>query len=287
MKLAIIGDEISQDLNTVISTVKQMNFKGIEVRSVWNKSPDQLTKNDLYSIKDSIKKENLDIIGFDSACFKGPFPKNEVELENYFKNFMESIEKARILDAKFLRIFTFFREGEPDPKKVATVFKDLKTLIPTDIQIYIETGMKTNTPTIKDTITLIEESGLDNIGILWDPGNTVYAGIDSNPFPNDYELGKDLIKHIHIKDPIGQEEYVKIGDGNLPWKEIISTLKENKYEGWLSLETHWRKTHILSQQIRDKPWFDIFSNGGLEASIECMEVINNYIKEEMYDINPK
>lgn len=279
MKLAIIGDEISQDLNTVISTTKKMDFQGIEVRSVWNKSPDQLTNDELYLIRDSIKEANLKVIGFDSPCFKSKIPEGAEEIEAYRNYFIKCIEKARILDSKFLRVFSFFRNGYPDPNKAAHIFKDLKDLIPKDISIYIETGMKTNTPTIKDTVTLIEKAGLDNIGILWDPGNTIYAGIEENPFPKDYEFGRDLIKHIHIKDPLGQAEYVKLGNGDLPWSSIISTLQEDGYNGWLSLETHWRKSHVLSQEVRDKPWYDSFSNGGQEASIECMEILKKYLKE--------
>lgn len=54
--LAIIGDEIDQDLESVISAARECNYKGIEVRSVWNTRPDQLKDEQLESIRRSIKK---------------------------------------------------------------------------------------------------------------------------------------------------------------------------------------------------------------------------------------
>ncbi|MGY4786482.1 hypothetical protein ACVNSY_01175 [Bacillus sp. OHL2] len=56
MNLAIIGDEIDQDLDNVISTVQECDYKGIEVRSVWNIRPDQLNDEQLDSIRYSIEK---------------------------------------------------------------------------------------------------------------------------------------------------------------------------------------------------------------------------------------
>ncbi|MCP3776519.1 sugar phosphate isomerase/epimerase [Paenibacillus sp. MZ04-78.2] len=279
MRLAIIGDELDQNLGRVIDAVSTNEFHGIEVRSVWNTQPDKLTDTQLIMIHDSIKKAGLTISGFDSPCLKTPLPRTNVELETSRNSIMHAINQARILDAGFVRIFTFYHEGEPNPILAAKAAAPiLDGIIPDDIKIYVETGMRTNTPTMKHMLQFLEVIGDDRLGVVWDPGNTIFSGVGRKPFPNDYQAGKTLIKHVHIKDPVGQKEYTRLGDGDLPWPEIIYTLKNDGYQGYISLETHWRMGRVLSQYQRDNPWFDSFSANGYEASLECMQRLLNYVR---------
>jgi hypothetical protein len=48
------------------------------------------------------------------------------------------------------------------------------------------------------------------------------------------------------------------------------------YDGWVSLETHWRLDRVLTGPERDEPWGPGISGGGLEASRICMEVLNGW-----------
>ncbi|OMF12130.1 hypothetical protein BK131_19190 [Paenibacillus amylolyticus] len=280
MKLAIIGDEIDQDLHRVIDAVQKNKFHGIEVRSVWNTRPDQLDNEQLELIRDSVRSAGLNIAGFDSPCFKVEFPSTDELLESSRESLAKAIDQARLLNSGFVRVFTFYREGIAQPKLAARAVKQIVDgLVSDDIQIYVETGMRTNTPTIKHMLEFLDEVADNRLGIVWDPGNSVFSGQDLNPFPEDYTLGKEFIKHIHIKDPDGQSQYVRLGDGDVPWRNIIQTLKNDDYQGYVSLETHWRKGRVLDQKQRDNPWFDSFSMDGYEASVECMQRLLSYINE--------
>lgn len=280
MRLSIIGDEMHQNLYRVIDAVKTYGFHGIEVRSVWNTRPDKLTEDQLTEIRDSIKNAGLSVAGFDSPCLKTPLPRTDSELEAARNSILHAIEQARLLESGFVRIFTFFREGEANPKLAGKVAKQiLDGIIPDDIEIYIETGMRTNTPTMKHMLQFLDVIGDNRLGVVWDPGNSVFAGADKHPFPADYKAGKDLIRHVHIKDPIGQWEYTRLGNGDLPWPQIIRALANDGYDGYLSLETHWRIGRVLDQHQRDYPWFDTFSANGYEASIECMQQLLKYVRE--------
>lgn len=281
MKLSVIGDEISQDLEEVIDVIKDNKFDGIEIRSVWNTRPDLLDQKQIEKIVHLMKKSSLSIAGFDSPCFKTEIPVSDRDLENARESFLHAINQARLLNSKFVRVFTFYRNGDPSPEKAGQIISDIiKDILPHDIEVYFETGMRTNTPTIQHMLKFLDIIADNRIGIVWDPGNSVFAGAAKKPFPKDYEIGKDIIKHIHVKDPKGQYEYIKLGEGDIPWQSIIRQLLDDSYQGYLSLETHWRKTHILTQAERDNPWFDRFSKGGLETSIECMKILNEYVREE-------
>ncbi|MFD1052057.1 hypothetical protein ACFQ1S_44050, partial [Kibdelosporangium lantanae] len=52
---------------------------------------------------------------------------------------------------------------------------------------------------------------------------------------------------------------------------------DDGYTGWLSLETHWRIGRVLTQQQRDTPWGKEFSDGGYEASVECMRQLDKLV----------
>ncbi|TYR78263.1 sugar phosphate isomerase/epimerase [Priestia megaterium] len=279
MKLAIIGDEIDQDLSKVINIVKEKSFSGVEIRSVWNTRPDELDKIQIKKIKKEIKDSNLLIAGFDSPVFKTELPRTTEQLQEARENFLKAVEQARLLNAGFIRVFTFYRVGEANPRLAGRVLQEIiGDIIPDDIGIYIETGMRTNTPTIQHMLSMLDVIASDQLGVVWDPGNSVYAGAIKKPFPSEYKEGKDVIKHIHIKDPKGQQEYVRLGDGDIPWLDILRNLKEDNYTGWLSLETHWRIGKVLSQEIRDNPWYDQFSDGGYAASVQCMDKIKKYME---------
>ncbi|HDR4695477.1 sugar phosphate isomerase/epimerase family protein [Bacillus cereus] len=279
MKLSIINDELDQNLDKAINVVRQELFQGIEIRSVWNTPPDKLNKEDLRKIKYKIEEAGLFITGFDSPCLKIAFPRKYKDVELARKSLVYAISQARILNAGFVRIFTFFREGEANPKQAGKIIKELfEGLILDNLEIFVETGMRTNTPSMYHMLKFLDVVGDNCLGVVWDPGNTMFSGVNAASYSDEYMIGRDVIKHIHIKDPKGQVEYVRLGEGDVPWLDILKMLKNEKFAGWLSLETHWRKDRILDQIQRDNPWGDSFSKGGLEASIECMRQLQTYMR---------
>ena len=50
-KIGVIGDEISQDFQTVVNVAKELNLDSIEIRSVWDKPPQELTESDIDEMK--------------------------------------------------------------------------------------------------------------------------------------------------------------------------------------------------------------------------------------------
>lgn len=101
----------------------------------------------------------------------------------------------------------------------------------------------------------------------------MFSGFDSVPFPREYELARARIRHIHVKDPGGTDGYVRVGDGLVPWSAIVRRLAADDYPGYLSFETHWRHDRVLNQAERDQPWGAAFSDGGCEATRECVRAL--------------
>ncbi|MEU6020730.1 sugar phosphate isomerase/epimerase family protein [Micromonospora sp. NPDC047134] len=279
MRLAIINDELHQDLPTVVETVRQLGFGGVEVRSCAQVPPHQLDDTHLVSIRDQVRGAGLEVAGFCPPALKRPLPDSDEALAQTTTLLARSIEQARILGAPYVRIFSFYRTEDPEPERAAGVAaKVLAELDTTGVDLLLETGTRTNTPTIAHSMRFLDALGRDDVGILWDPGNSVFSGWDPHPFPADYELGRPLIRHVHVKDPDGRAGYVRLGSGDLPWPAIVRRLADDGYSGWLSLETHWRHGRVLNQQERDEPWGDAFTDGGYAASVECMQVLTSMVE---------
>jgi sugar phosphate isomerase/epimerase len=280
MRLAIISDEVSQDLDTVLGCVRRADFDGVEIRSVEGVPPHQLELARLTDIRVEVDAAGLQVAGFCSPAFKCPLPQTQAQQDQARLLLEHSLIQAEALGSPTVRIFTFYREGAPDPVTAATVASEL--LAGLDLRgrrVLIETGMRTNTPSVRLLLDFLDRLARDDFGILWDPGNSVFSGWETEPYPDDYLAGRDLIEHVHVKDPIGQREYVRLGDGDLPWPQIIQGLTDDEFAGWVSLETHWRTDRVLSQPERDAPWGEGFSAGARRPSVECMRILGGWARQ--------
>ncbi|EST27276.1 sugar phosphate isomerase/epimerase family protein [Streptomyces roseochromogenus] len=275
MRLAIINDEIDQSLDRAIGLATHLGYTGLEVRSVWNRPPHLLDDGQLRRIRETLASAGLEVAGFCPPALKCALPRTSQDAARVRAELEDAIRRARLLGSPTVRIFSFFRDGDPDPSAAATVARDvLAGLDWHGVEPLVESGTRTNTPTMRHLMDFLDQVGDDRLGALWDPGNSVFSGWDPQPFPADYTLGRERIKHVHVKDPAGRSGYVRMGDGDLPWREILTALSDDGYAGWLSLETHWRIGRVLTAGQRDEPWGDTFSEGGSEASATCMRLLS-------------
>ena len=79
-----------------------------------------------------------------------------------------------------------------------------------------------------------------NLGVIWDILHSYRFG---EPLKVTYEMLKDRIKHIHIKDSAEFSaagfDLTLIGEGNVPVLECIDILRQGGYDGFYSFE--WEK----------------------------------------------
>lgn len=86
---------------------------------------------------------------------------------------------------------------------------------------------------------LIEEIGLDNVKIIFDPANLQRFGLD--PVKEGREMW-DYIGYIHLKDWKWKDrkrielQAVLVGEGEVNISGVIDLVQKRGYEGWLCLE---------------------------------------------------
>lgn len=83
----------------------------------------------------------------------------------------------------------------------------------------------------EDIVQIVDAIASPAVKVYYDPGNAVLNGLD--PLQGIELLGA-RIAQAHVKEVGGQ----LLGEGRVPWPQIIAALKQVGYDGWLVLETH-------------------------------------------------
>ena len=138
--------------------------------------------------------------------------------------------------------------NHPDFNGVVGALRNLCRYMKAKEQYFLfETGQET-------PVTLrrvIEDIGLDNLGINLDPANLILYG-KANPIDSLYLLGK-YIRDVHAKDGVYPEsghsfgKETPLGQGHVNFPKLIARLKECGYDGPITIE---REIHG-EQQIKD------------------------------------
>jgi sugar phosphate isomerase/epimerase len=82
----------------------------------------------------------------------------------------------------------------------------------------------------EDIVDLVDAVNSPAVQVYYDPGNAVHGDLD--PLKGISLLGK-RIAHIHVKEVGG----TYLGEGKVPWGQIIPSLRDVGYDGWLIFET--------------------------------------------------
>jgi len=284
-KLAVISDEVSQDFQTVANVAKEYKLNGIEIRSVWNKPPQNLTDDDMAKMKDILDAAGLVIAGIASPFFKCEID-NANERQEHIEILRKCIKIAKFFNTKIIRGFTFWNTGQTEAvwKRILEYYKEpVKIIEGEGMFIGIENEASTSIATAKLLERFLADVNSPNVTAIWDPANEVHAKGGEKPFPDAYIRIKEKMIHCHAKDAAvnseGKLESVPVGTGIIDWKGQIKELIDSNYKGYLSLETHWRPKRVLSEDLLNRPGGAAFSEAGEEASRVCLNNIFGILNE--------
>jgi sugar phosphate isomerase/epimerase len=275
--LAVISDEVSQDIVRVVSFAKEFELDGIEVRSLFGRAFKDLTKEDVRHIRSRFSDNGIKVAGCATPVFKCNID-NAQEIAEHIDIFKRSVEKAVEWDCDLLRVFTFLRKSTPSTEKeldaAASHFpKLLEAIKGTNLRIGIENEYSTIVGNGAEMSHFLKAVNSPKLGVVWDPCNVVFMPDTGNPVEKDYPLLADQVIHFHVKDAARKghvaEHCVEVGKGEIDFSTQLKELKQRGYKGWVSLETHWRKKE-LSKEAAHLPAGHAFSADAEPASRICM-----------------
>lgn len=285
--LAILTDEVSQELDDVIRFAKEFHLDGFELRSLFGKACKDLSRTDIELIAQKARDNGLRIAGLASPVFKCSIDQPS-EIAAHRDLFRAAVESAVTLDTDVVRIFSFLRKGElSEPDEVRRAADQIAPLLEevkgTGVRIGLENEATTIVGTGTETRVFLDHLRPDPqlLGVVWDPCNILYINSQTDPVTDDFPRIAGEVIHVHIKDARREADgkavtCVELGQGDLDFPRHFRDLRERNYTGWITLETHWRMQK-LSAEDQHLPAGYAFSANAEEPSRICMRHMQEWL----------
>lgn len=237
--ISAFADEISQDLKTQMDVLQEHDISYIEMRGVNGKTITEYSMGEAKEIK-----KQLDDRGFKLSAVGSPIGKIGITEDfgphkDYFKH---TLELASLMESKYIRMFSFYiPRGEAPDKYRNEVLERWFTFAElakgSGVTLLHENEKGIYGEDAEHCLDLMKALNCDHVKAIFDPANFVQCNVET--FPQAYELLKDYIVYMHIKDAVYSDHHVEpagYGDGRL--KEILTALYDKGFDGYLSLEPH-------------------------------------------------
>lgn len=287
-RLAILTDEVSQELDDVLRFAKDFQLDGIEVRSLFGRAFKDLTPADLRSIASAAAGEGIAIAGCASPVFKCNLDSPQ-EIAEHVELFKRAVEAAHILGTDLIRVFAFLRRSHPatsaDLERAASHFGALLDCVKgTNLRIGIENEASCVVGNAAETAEFWRHlPNSPQLGVVWDPCNCLFLEGSEDPIRDGFPLVAEHTIHVHIKDARRQgtkpaPTCIEIGTGALDFPGHLRDLKARGYRGWITLETHWRVVP-LDEATQHLPAGYGFSAHAEPASRVCMAHLQRWVAE--------
>ncbi len=255
-RLSVLTDEVSERFTEALDWAVGNGFRYVEVRMVDGANVANLDDAQVERAAAEVRKRNLTVSAIASPLFKCALdPSRPVESGDLFGSKEEpvaahhaklprTIDIAKRLGTRKIRVFSFWREKEP-AKHVPDVVTELKKAATiaaqADVVLLQENETACNGGYAAEVAEFVRRVGSPAMRVLWDPGNETYGG--KSAYPEGYAAVKGLFDHVHLKDvtrdAAGKPVCVPIGRGQTPLREQIRALEQDGYRGLYTLETRY------------------------------------------------
>jgi sugar phosphate isomerase/epimerase len=289
MKLAVFTDEVSQDLETAVRLAVRYQLDGVELRTIWNKPVQHLSAADVERVRRLLGEHGLAVAAIASPVFKCELDDEPAHRE-HLQSLRDCARIANELGTNIVRLFTFWKHG-PSLLVWEKMKSKFKPAIPiardAGITLAVENEFSTYCATAAETAQLVNELNSPTVKVVWDPCNEVFAEGGITPYPDAYRKVEGMTVHLHIKDGKKDEKGVPhitpVGEGIIDLKGQLVDLLRRDYQGYISLETHWRPS-ALPEAVLNQPGGAGFSETGEYASDLCLRNLLAILSEARREV---
>lgn len=254
--LSGFGDEIDPDPEVQLSVLQALGARHIEVRSAWGEGVLSLSEERLDILARLLAERTMGVSAIASPVGKVPYT---VSTESELARLRGAIRVAQRLEAKYIRLFSFWPDGfsyNPSaPLNIGPLDDDVAGGMRARVMEHLaamaevagtegivlilenEKDVYADTPArMHDIMTTVASP---HLRVAWDPANYVQAGV--RPFNDGWSLLGEFVEYLHVKDARTADGVVTpAGDADGQLAETISAMVARGYCGYASLEPHLR-----------------------------------------------
>ncbi|KKX97345.1 sugar phosphate isomerase/epimerase family protein [Microbacterium sp. Ag1] len=238
-KLSGFGDEIDPDPSVQIAVLQALGARHIEVRSAWGVNVVDLDESQLAQLAAVVSERGMAV-----SAIASPIGKVDVSLpvEHEVGRLQRAIRAAEVLEAPYIRIFSFFRAEHLSADDIRDEVLVRMAALARTAEAAGVTLVHENEKDIYGDIPsrvldVIESVGSDRLRVAWDNANFVQVGV--RPFTDCYAKLRPHLEYLQLKDALAATgEVVPVGDGDGELRETLTALRDDGYVGFASLEPH-------------------------------------------------
>lgn len=232
------ADEISNELEVQVASVKKLGMSHIEMRGVDG-------NNLIYHSDEKVKqiKAYLDDNGITLSALGSPLGKIGIDdaFEPHFDAFKRAVEIGHMMETPNIRMFSFYiPQDKPLQDYEAKVFERIGKFVDyakaNGAVLLHENEKGIYGEKAAECKNLMDAFYGEHFKAIFDFANFVQARDNTL---DGYKLLKPYIAYIHVKDALWDNGAVVpagMGDGNV--KAILKDLNASGFNGYLSLEPH-------------------------------------------------
>lgn len=236
--ISAFADEASPNIREQIAACKANGITNIELRALdGGKTINNITPDEAREVKAALDEGGIGVSAIGSA-----YGKIEItdDFEPHFEAFKNTVEVAKILGTKNIRLFSFyFTKGESYEEYRGEVLRRLEAFCDYAAPFGIrcchenEVGIYGDIP--ERCLDLHKALG-DKLGGIFDPANYVHTNADILPA---YEMLEPYIDYMHVKDARFSDGVVTpAGEGDSNYTELLRRFNEKEGERFLTIEPH-------------------------------------------------
>ncbi|NLV74980.1 MAG: TIM barrel protein [Chloroflexi bacterium] len=236
--LSGFADEISPDLDQQLATLQTLEIRYLELRGVWGKNVLALDDAELRTIASV-----LDASGIRVSAIGSPIGKIDITapFEPHLVDFQRTLQIAELLQAPYIRIFSFFVPAGEAEQYRGQVMERMHALVEAaqghSVVLLHENESHIYGDIPERCLDLHQTIASSQLRATFDPANFVMN--DIAPYTHAYPLLADWVEYLHIKDGImAEKRVVPAGEGDGQIRELIAALTERGFDGFASLEPH-------------------------------------------------
>lgn len=278
MRMSVVTDEVSSDLETALELMKEWGAEGVELRGIGESRFPQVSSTWRLRVPELLREAGMPLAAISPGLFKLATPVTQsagskilrwedatvseriAMTERLATSHLEELLPATIAAASELgcRLIVCFSFENPNwandsnqraPEIVIDILRDAaKKVRDAGMNLAVEVEHVCWGSTATSTLGIVERVDDPALGINWDPANAFVAGEDL-PFPVGWAMVREHVRHVHYKQARRTPDGRRFdGTGEIDWVGQIAALSANGYDGWISVESHARPKLASARQ---------------------------------------
>lgn len=264
----ISGHTMATPRLTVLEAIVEYSTLGLDgIEIIWQDDykcglPEQVDHSMLAQVRDTARDVGITIVGL-APYMRATNSTDDDDRRESGQRFRKCVDDAAELGAANVR---FYGGGLESPGSPGDRWRRLVDSLHSvgdyahgrGVRVLVENHMGTMTESARDTARLVAEADSPGVGVLYDQVNLLRSGAEEHRSALDIQ--GPLIGHVHVKDfepsGAGREDVRSapsraVGDGVMPWGEVLADLLATGYDGFLSLEyeTRWNPDDLPPPEI--------------------------------------